>query len=353
MEHELRQPPTATPGALNAITDVPGIRVGHVSLIEGDGPLHIGQGPVRTGVTAILPPGQDWWSNPVEAGNFVINGAGTTAGLSFLDEYHRIETPIALTNTLSVGSVYEGIVHYMVDDVFRSLGHVPWFNPVVGETSDAFLNDIGGLHVRPEHAIQAIRNAAGGPVDEGSVGGGVAMGALGWKAGIGTASRVLELGGGSATMGVLVQSNFGGTLTVDGVRMPDEEAEIVDERGGASIMIIFATDLPLSGGDLDRVAKRATFGLARTGSNGGHGSGDYVIGFSTTWRQPDRKKLIRSAMRDNESLIDKPFVAIAEATEEAILNSLFKATTIVGRDGHVRQAMPVDEVLQRWQVAKG
>jgi D-aminopeptidase len=240
----------------------------------------------------------------------------------------------------------------MVDDVFRSLGHVPWFNPVVGEISDAFLNDIGGLHVRPEHAIQAIRNAAGGPVDEGSVGGGVAMGALGWKAGIGTASRVLELGGGSATMGVLVQSNFGGTLTVDGVRMPDEEAEIVDERGGASIMIIFATDLPLSGGDLDRVAKRATFGLARTGSNGGHGSGDYVIGFSTTWRQPDRKKLIRSAMRDNESLIDKPFVAIAEATEEAILNSLFKATTIVGRDGHVRQAMPVDEVLQRWQVAK-
>jgi len=228
-------------GALNAITDVPGIRVGHVSLIEGDGPLHIGQGPVRTGVTAILPPGQDWWSNPVEAGNFVINGAGTTAGLSFLDEYHRIETPIALTNTLSVGSVYEGIVQYMVDDVFRSLGHVPWFNPVVGETSDAFLNDIGGLHVRPEHAIQAIRNAAGGPVDEGSVGGGVAMGALGWKAGIGTASRVLELGGGSATMGVLVQSNFGGTLTVDGVRMPDEEAEIVDERGGASIMIIFAT----------------------------------------------------------------------------------------------------------------
>ncbi len=157
----------------------------------------------------------------------------------------------------------------MVDDVFRSLGHVPWFNPVVGETSDAFLNDIVG------------------------------------------------------------------------------------ERGGTSIMIIFATDLPLSGGDLDRVAKRATFGLARTGSNGGHGSGDYVIGFSTTWRQPDRKKLIRSAMRDNESLIDKPFVAIAEATEEAILNSLFKATTIVGRDGHVRQAMPVDEVLQRWRVAKG
>jgi D-aminopeptidase len=179
------------------------------------------------------------------------------------------------------------------------------------------------------------------------------MGALGWKAGIGTASRVLEMGGGSATLGVLVQSNFGGTLTVDGIRMPDLGAQIDTGRAGASIMIIFATDLPLSGSDLDRLARRATFGLARTGSNGGHGSGDYVIGFSTTWRQPDEKRPMRSALRGDESLIDKPFVAIAEATEEAILNSLFKATTIVGRDGHVRRAMPVDEVLQRWRVAQG
>lgn len=341
-------------GPLNAITDVPGIRVGHVSLIQGEGPLRIGQGPVRTGVTAILPPGDDWWSNPVEAGNFVINGAGTTAGLSLLDEYHRIETPVLLTNTLSVGSVYEGIVQYMVERVFRPLGHVPWFNPVVGETSDAFLNDIGGLHVRPEHAIAAIDNAAGGPVPEGSVGGGVSMGALGWKGGIGSSSRVVEIGGEQGTVGVLVQSNFGGTLTVDGVRMADLETGVgsADERGGASIMIIFATDLPLCGAHLDRVAKRATFGLARTGANGGHGSGDYVIGFSTSWRQAGDKQRMRAALREREALIDVPFVAIAEATEEAILNSLFKATTVVGRDGHERRAVPVDLVLERWRAAR-
>lgn len=336
-------------GPLNAITDVPGVRVGHVSLIEGNGPLRIGEGPIRTGVTAILPPGQDWWSTPVEAGNFVINGAGTTAGLSFLDEYHRIETPVLLTNTLSVGSVYEGIVQYMVDHVFRPKGHVPWFNPVVGETSDAYLNDIGGLHVRPYHAMQAIEDAVGGPVEEGSVGGGVSMGAFGWKAGIGTSSRVVDIGGEQATMGVLVQSNFGGTLTVDGVRMPDLDQDVrgTDEPGGASIMIIFATDIPLGGAHLDRVAKRATLGLARTGGSAGHGSGDYVIGFSTSWRQSDQQPGMRQALRDNEALIDVPFVAIAEATEEAILNSLFMATTVVGRDGHERRAVPLDRVRQR------
>jgi D-aminopeptidase len=341
-------------GPLNAITDVPGVRVGHVSLVQGTGPLRIGQGPVRTGVTAILPPGVDWWSNPMEAGNFVINGAGTTAGLSFLDEYHRLETPILLTNTLSVGSVYEGIVQYMVEHIFRGLGHVPWFNPVVGETSDAYLNDIGGLHVRPHHAMEAIATAVSGSVDEGSVGGGVAMGAFGWKAGIGTSSRVVEIGAEQATVGVLVQSNFGGTLTVDGVRMPDLAADVsgADEPAGASIMIIFATDIPLCGAHLDRVARRATFGLARSGGSGGHGSGDYVIGFSTTWRQAAQKQGMRRALQETEARIDVPFVAIAEATEEAILNSLFMATTVTGRDGHQRRAVPLSQVLERWRAAR-
>jgi D-aminopeptidase len=339
-------------GPLNAITDVPGVRVGHVSLVDGDGPLQIGVGPVRTGVTAILPPGDDWWSEPAEAGNFVINGAGTTAGLSFLDEYHRIETPVMLTNTLSVGSVYEGVVRHMVDAVFRDRGSVPWFNPVVGETSDAYLNDIGGLHVRPEHAVEAIRSAADGPVEEGSVGGGVAMSAFGWKGGIGTSSRVVEVGGETATIGVLVQSNFGGTLTVDGVRMGDLQPPADHDRGGGSIMIVFATDMPLKGSHLDRVSKRAAFGLARTGSGGGHGSGDYVIGFSTTWRLRDDKPSIRKAFEDNESNIDIPFVAVAEATEEAILNSMFQAHTVVGRDGHTRYAVPVDEVVDRWRRSK-
>src|SRR3954468_15055274 len=173
-------------GAHNAITDVAGVRVGHVTLHSGDGPLHIGQGPVRTGVTAIVPPGDQWYFEPVEAGQFTFNGAGTTAGLSLIDEFGRIETPVMLTNSLSVGSVYEGVVRYMVEHVFAPRGAVPWFNPVVGETSDAWLNDIGGLHVRPEHAMEAIRTATGGPVQEGSVGGGLGMGAFGFKGGIGT-----------------------------------------------------------------------------------------------------------------------------------------------------------------------
>jgi D-aminopeptidase len=337
-------------GPLNAITDVPGIRVGHVTLIEGEGPLKIGEGPIRTGVTAILPPGNDWWKQPLEGGNFVINGAGTTAGLSFIDEYHRIETPILLTNTLSVGTVYEGIVKYMVDHCFEGRSSIPWFNPVVGETSDAGMNDIGGLHVRPEHAVQAIAIAEGGSVAEGCVGGGTGMNALGWKGGIGTSSRVVEIAGETASMGVLVQANFGGVLTVDGVRMDDLEADTHDERDGASVMIIFATDLPLSGSDLDRVAKRATFGLARTGSRGGHGSGDYVIGFSTTFRS-GQKSAIQDEMRRSESSIDILFQAIAEATEEAILNALFKATSLVGRNGDVRHAVPIDRILKRLESA--
>lgn len=337
-------------GPNNAITDVPGVRVGHVTLIDGEGELEIGKGPIRTGVTAILPPGDDWWAEPVEAGNFVINGAGTTAGLSFLDEYHRIETPILLTNTLSVGTAFEGIVRYMVEHCFAGRASIPWFNPVVGETSDAGLNDIGGLHVRPEHCVDAIRVAAEGPVEEGSVGGGTAMSALGWKGGIGTSSRVVEIGGETGTIGVLVQANFGGTLTVGGVAMPDLQPDPHDESEGASIMIIFATDLPLSGSHLDRVARRATFGLARVGSKGGHGSGDYVIGFSTTWRSGG-KQAIRDEIRDRESLIDIPFAAIADATEEAILNAVFKATTIVGYNGTVRHAVPIDQVVARLEAA--
>lgn len=333
-------------GPNNAITDVPGVRVGHTTLIQGDGPLVVGSGPVRTGVTAILPPGDNWWEDPVEGGNFVINGAGTTAGLSFVDEYHRIETPILLTNTLSVGTAFEGIVRYMVSNCFEGRASIPWFNPIVGETSDAGLNDIGGLHVRPEHCIEAIRAATTGPVEEGSVGGGTAMSALGWKGGIGTSSRVVQIAGETATLGVLVQANFGGALTVAGIGMGDLQPEPHEERMGASIMIVYATDLPLPGSDLDRVAKRATFGLARTGSRGGHGSGDYVIGFSTTFRKVE-KPVIRRAMKEDESLIDVPFQAIAEATEEAIMNALFRATRLVGYNGNVRDALPIEQVVAR------
>ena len=351
---------TLEPGNHNSITDVAGVRVGHVTLISGDGPLRIGQGPVRTGVTAVLPPGDDWYHRPVEAASWTFNGAGTTAGLTLIDEFGRIETPILLTNTLSVGSVYEGVVRYMVETIFAPRGAVPWFSPVVGETSDAWLNDIGGLHVRPEHAMDAIRNASGGPVPEGCVGAGTGMGALGFKAGIGTSSRRLTGDHEDATVGVLVQSNFGGRLTVAGVdladafkdppsvaiNLSDTDGEVYADADGASIMIIIATDLPLSSRLLHRVCRRAVFGLARAGSDGGHGSGDYVIAFSTTQRHHGAMPRWRHVLATDEGCITRAFVAVAEATEEAILNSLTAATTMVGRDGHERRAVPIDRLVE-------
>ena len=345
----IRIGPFAT-GAHNAITDVPGVRVGHVTLNSGDGPLRIGHGPVRT----VSPPScrraTTGTSNPV-AGNFVFNGAGTTAGLSLIDEFGRIETPVMLTNTLSVGAVYEGVVRYMVEHIFAPRGDVPWFNPVVGETSDAYLNDMGGLHVRPEHAMEAIRIAAGGPVEEGCVGGGMGMGAFGFKGGIGTSSRMVELGGEPGIVGVLVQSNFGGRLAIDGVPMHDLQAPARDALG-ASLMMIVATDLPLSNRLLNRVSKRATLGMARVGSSGGHSSGDYVIAFSTTYRSPEAMaNVARRILADNERAIDVVFQAVADATEEAILNSLFRAHTVVGRDGNTHAALPLDAVLERLRQA--
>lgn len=336
------------PGPENAITDVSGVRVGHTTLIRGEGPLVIGTGPVRTGVTAILPPGDDWFHAPVEAGAFVFNGAGTTAGLSLIDEFGRLETPILLTNTLSVGAAYEGIVQYMVETVFRPRGSVPWFNPVVGETSDAYLNDIGGLHVRPEHAVEAIRKATGGPVAEGNVGAGTGMSAFGFKAGIGTSSRVLAVEGQRAVVGTLVQANFGGRLAIAGVSMAGLSAQPAPPpHTGSSIMMIVATDLPLSNRLLNRVCKRATLGMARAGGSGGHGSGDYVLAFSTTYRQAGAAAEIRRALAADEGKIDPVFEATADATEEAILNALFQAERMVGRDGHVREKLPLDRVKER------
>jgi D-aminopeptidase len=340
-----------SPGPFNAITDVPGVRVGHVTLNYGDGPLRIGHGPVRTGVTAILPPGDDWYFHPVEAGNFVFNGAGTTAGLSLIDEFGRIETPVMLTNSLSVGAVYEGVVRAMVESTFAPRGAVPWFNPVVGETADAYLNDMGGLHVRPEHAVEAIRSAHGGPVEEGCVGGGMGMGAFGFKGGIGTSSRQVAIGDESGTVGVLVQSNFGGRLAIDGVPMHDLQIATGTSPLGASLMMIVATDLPLSNRLLNRVSKRATLGMARSGSSGGHGSGDYVIAFSTGFRLTETMRGVRDTLAQNESAIDAVFQAVADATEEAILNSMFRAHTVVGGDGHRREALPLEPVLERLRKA--
>jgi D-aminopeptidase len=334
------------PGRFNAITDVPGVRVGHVSLIRGEGPLRLGEGPVRTGVTAILPPGDDWFGQPVEAACFIFNGAGTTTGLSLIDEYARLETPIILTNTLSVGAAYEGVVRYMVERIFRFRPEVPWFSPVVGETCDGYLNDIGGLHVRPEHVIAAIDAATDGSVAEGNVGAGTGTGALGFKAGIGTSSRVLEVAGIRCTLGAMVQSNFDGHLVIKGVPLADLQAPRQPSVGeGHSIMIVLATDLPISARLLGRLARRAVFGLARTGSNAGHGSGDYVIAFSSTYRCADIMPEAREALSLDEGIIDPVFRAAMDVTEEAILNSLFRAERMVGRDGHVLEALPIDAVV--------
>jgi len=251
---------------------------------------------------------------------------------------------------LSVGAVYEGVVRYMVEHIFAPSGDVPWFNPVVGETSDAYLNDIGGLHVRPEHAMEAIRGAVGGPVAEGCVGAGMGTGAFGFKGGIGTASRVVDLGGVPGVVGALVQSNFGGRLAIDGVSMLDLQAR-AREALGASLMIIVATDLPLSNRLLNRVSKRATFGMARVGAGGGHTSGDYVIAFSTTYRLPGAMVSARRTLAEHERSIDGVFQAVADATEEAILNSLFRAHTVVGRDGNTHVALPLDAVLARLRQA--
>lgn len=337
------------PGKYNAITDVDSVKVGHATLITGKGRLRVGVGPVRTGVTAIIPHPGNLIDDPVEASYFVFNGAGTTTGLSLLDEFGLIETPIMLTNTLNVGTVYDAVVRYMIRKNFRNR-EVRWFNPVVGETDDGYLNDLGGLHVKTEHVFDALDSATGGHVVEGNVGAGTGTGALGFKGGIGTSSRRIVIGDAKFVVGVLVQSNHGGSLTIKGVPVGKElrKEEIKREEGG-SIMVVIATNVPLSNRQLTRVAKRGTLGLTRGGWTAGHGSGDYLIAFSTSFRRKEWGSDIKAAREmilTNETSLTPLFRATAEATEEAVLNSLFKATTMEGKDGHVRVGLPIKRVLQ-------
>ncbi len=343
------------PGPYNAITDVDGVTVGHTTLIAGSGPLRVGVGPVRTGVTAIHPHAGNLLDDPVEASYFVFNGAGTTTGLSLIDEFGCIETPILLTNTLSVGTVYDAVVRYLIRAHFQDRA-ARWFNPVVGETDDGYLNDLGGLHVTAAHVDAALDGATGGPVVEGNVGAGTGTGALGFKGGIGTASRRIQIGDAAFTVGVLVQSNHGGSLTIQGVPVGKVLGEVAKAPAeGGSIMVIIATDVPLAHRQLTRVAKRGTLGLTRSGWTAGHGSGDYLLAFSTTYRRndwgPDVQAARAQILRD-EGALTPLFHATAEATEEAVVNSLFQATTMEGRDGHVRRGLPIDRVLhvlKTWQ----
>lgn len=345
---------TLPTGPLNGITDVPGVKVGHTTLISGDGPLVPGEGPVRTGVTAILPHGGNLFREKVPAAIHVINGFGKCMGQEQVDELGNLEGPIALTGTMNVGLVTDAVIAYGIrenPDIGVSTSTI---NPVVGECSDSFLNDMQGRHVREEHVLAAIDGATSDAFVEGTVGAGTGMSAFGFKGGIGTASRVVPDETGGWTLGVLVLANFGRKrqLTIDGVPVGillDDQAVDPPERG--SIMFIVATDAPLLDRGLRRLARRCAIGLGRTGSISGHGSGDYVIAFSTAEslripHEPEASTMQAEIVLDSGMTIDNLFQATVEATEEAIINALFTATSLTGRDGNHREALPVERVLE-------
>lgn len=321
------------PGRNNAITDVAGVAVGHVTIVRGRGKLVVGRGPVRTGVTAIVP-GPD--GLPLFAGYFSLNGNGEMTGTAWIEESGLLSSPIMITNTHSVGVVRDAVIQWQIKG--RRLTQ-PWSLPVVAETWDGYLNDTDGFHVKRHHAWQALEAARGGLVGEGNVGGGTGMIGYGWKGGIGTSSRKLARKEGSYTMGVLVQLNCGRAheLTVAGVPVGKHLRPTVDarDRDLGSIIVIAATDAPLLPHQLKRVARRLTMGLARTGSVSSNGSGDLFLAFSTA--NPARSRgtsaLTRAAMLDNWAM-DPLFAAAVQATEEAIINALVAGETMVGIDGH-------------------
>ena len=330
-------------GTLNAITDVSGVRVGHVTINEGD--------IVHTGVTAILPHGGNIFQEKVPAAVFVGNGFGKLVGFTQVDELGQIETPILLTNTLSVWDVADGIVDYML--ALPGNENVRSINPIVGETNDGGLNDIRSRHVKREHAVRAIQTAQSGPVEEGSVGAGTGTICFGWKGGIGTSSRVLPPNLGGFTIGVLVQTNYGGILEIAGVPVGKELGRYsfkdqLKYPGDGSCMIVVATDAPLNTHQLKRLAKRATLALGRTGSAMSHGSGDYVIAFSTSPElriRPDAER-VQQSLRFREDDLSSLFQAVVEATEEAIYNSLLKARTTKGVQGREIEGLPIDKVKE-------
>ena len=326
------------PGQWNAITDVNGVKVGHETIIQGDN--------VRTGVTIIVPHEGNLFKNKVMAAVYVTNGFGKALGFTQVEELGTIETPIGLTNTLNIFNVANAIVDYMIinNPNIRSV------NPVVGETNDSGLNDIQGRHVLKKHVLKAIQNAKSGPVTEGSIGAGTGTRALGYKGGIGTSSRVLPKEAGGFTVGVLVQTNFGGSLMINGApvgrelkKSPFSSSIPYDEDEG-SCMIVIATDAPLSNRNLKRMAKRVDHAFGRVGAYSSNGSGDYAIIFSTSKPQSsDKKSFTRKEIKNNS--MNGLFMATVEATEEAIINSLFMAETVSSKYGKMEE-LPVDETMK-------
>lgn len=341
------------PGPLNEITDVNGVLVGHTTLIRGDN--------VRTGVTAILPHGGNLFREKVPGAVFVGNGFGKLAGSTQVNELGEIETPILLTSTLSVPRVADYVLDYMLS--LPGNEDVQSINPLVAETNDGYLNDIRGRHITRDDVVAAIKGAKSGAVTEGSVGAGTGTVAFGFKAGIGTASRKLPAKLGGYTVGVLVQTNFGGVLTINGAPVGQEldryylreelsqsarKRETKETDADGSVIIVIATDAPVDARNLNRMAARAMMGLARTGAAGSNGSGDYAIAFSTAedvrirTQQSNAPRTVKTLGNDAMSPL---FLAVIESTEEAIYNSLFKATTTTGK-GHTVEALPLDRTLE-------
>jgi len=353
-----------SPGPLNAITDVGDVRVGHTTLISGDGELKPGLGPVRTGVTVIVPHGGSLFQDKLRAAVHTINGFGKVCGFEQVRETGRLEAPIALTNTLNVGLVLDAMVQASIRQDPEIGIRAPSVNVIVGETNDGYLNDLQGRHVHAEHVWAALENARRGPVQEGANGAGTGTCCFGWKGGIGTASRVLPLEMGGFTLGALVQTNFGGPRDLliaghpVGKWLTPPEGEAQGKAGQGSVMVVLATDAPLSSRQLRRLCVRAAAGLARTGGWYGHGSGDFVIGFSTAKRASEHTAHSRSnaplqLVAQEEGLAAEGIVfnglfrAVVESVEEAVLDSLSCAETMVGRDGHAAYALPMEQVVEK------
>lgn len=340
------------PGPLNAITDVPGVRVGHRTLIQGDS--------IRTGVTAIIPHPGNIFQEKVPAGIYVANGYGKLTGYTQVEELGYLETPIILTNTLSVPEAAAALIDYILS--LPGNERVESVNPLVGETNDGWLNDIRARVVKKEHVLEAIRAAVEGPVEEGAIGAGTGTTCFSFKGGIGTASRKLPANRGGWTVGLLVQTNFGGVLQIKGLQVEEllkKETGIPAGRpaltGDGSCLIVVATDAPLDNRNLKRLAKRALLGIPRTGGYYSNGSGDYAIAFSTASQvrlaHRDRSLTQKVELVRNEAM-SALFQAAAEASEEAILNSLFRARTMSGKDGHRAEALPLEK-LKSWLEKSG
>src|SRR5437870_1741306 len=339
---DLGIPFEGTPGKFNAITDVPGVEVGYTTLISGEGKLEAGKGPVRTGVTAILPRGRASLNDPVYAGFFSLNGNGEMTGTAWVDESGFLEGPIVITNTHSVGVARDAVIAWRINHGAADKTGYWWSLPVVAETWDGWLNDINGFHVKPEDVWHALDTAHGGALEEGSVGGGTGMICYEFKGGTGTASRVIEMKDKSGpartyTIGALVQANCGRRpqLTIAGVPVGKEiPGEVYKEESG-SIIIVIATDAPLLPHQLKRLAKRASLGLARTGSISGNGSGDLFIAFSTANAgAANPEPLTHSVETIPNDSMDRIFTAVVQATEEAIINALVDNQAMTGRDNH-------------------